>query len=165
MKLLTIGAVVAAAVVLTLVYVLEGRVDLAAVSVGFSLIWLVGIWRGWDWSAFIGFISLTGAAVFGVGLGMLPVGMLVALIATLVAWDLHRFLLRLGTADTVIDKSTLQKIHLRRLAITAGVGLVLGVLALNLEFNLGLGWVILMGLIVAVSLSWVVSFVRRREKA
>ena len=165
MKLLTFGAVVVATVVLMLVYLFEGRMDLAAITVGVSLIWLIGIWRGWDWSAYVGFITLTGIAALGAGLGVLPLGMLVAVIATLIAWDSHRFVLRLGHADHIIDESSLQKIHLRRLAITAGMGLVLGVLALNLELNLGLGWVILMGLIVAVGLSWLVSFVKRGEKA
>ena len=164
MKLLTFGSITVAATVLVLVYLFEGRVDFAVVSAGLSLIWLAGIWRDWDWSPFIGFITLTGVAALGAGLGVMPMGMLVALIATLVAWDLHRFLLRLANADFVIDKASLQRIHLRRLVIVAGVGVVLGILALNLEFNLKLGWLILMGLIVALGLSWVVGFVRRSEK-
>lgn len=165
MKLLTFGAVTLATLILVLVYLFEGRVDLAALAVTVSLIWLTGIWRGWAWSAYLGFVALLGVAALGAGLGMLPMGMLVAVIATLIAWDLHRFLFRVGSADYVIDELNLQRIHLNRLAIVAGVGLALGILALTIELNLGLGWIILMGLIVAIGLSWIVGFVKRSEKA
>lgn len=165
MKLLTFGAVTLATLILVLVYLFEGRVDLAALAVTVSLIWLTGIWRGWEWSAYLGFVALLGVAALGAGLGMLPMGMLVAVIATLIAWDLHRFLFRVGSADYVIDALNLQRIHLNRLAIVAGVGLALGILALTIELNLGLGWIILMGLIVAIGLSWIVGFVKRSEKA
>jgi len=165
MKLLTFGTVVAATFVLILVYLFAGRIDLVTLALIVSLIWLTGLWRGWEWSAYIGFVGLTGMAALSAGLGMSPSGVLVALIATLIAWDLHRFLFRLGSVDHVIDTSNLQRIHLRRLAIVAGVGMLLGILALIIELDLGIGWVILMGLIVALGLSWVVGFVRRNEKA
>ena len=164
MKLLTFSAVVVATLVLLLVYLLAGRVDLVMLAVGVSLIWLSGLWRGWTWSANVGFVGFAAVAALGAWLGMWPAGMLVALIMALVAWDLHRFLLRLGSADYVIDALNLQKIHLRQLAIVTGVGLVLGILALSIELNLGLGWVILIGLIVALGLNWLVGFTRRRER-
>ena len=165
MKLLTFCTVVVATLVLMPAFLLEGRVDFAALAVGVSLIWVLGVWLGWTWSANVGFVGLAGIAALGAGLGVSPVGMLVALIAALIAWDLHRFLFRLDSSDYVIDRSNLQKIHLRRLAIVAGVGLLLGILALSVQLQLGLGWVILMGLIVALGLNWVVGFVKRKEKA
>ena len=165
MKLLTFGVVVTATFILVLIYLFESRVDLAALAVVVSLIWVTGLWRGWAWSAYVGFVGLIGIAALGAGLEISPVGMLVALSATLISWDLHRFLSRLGSADYVIGTSNLQRIHLRQLAVVAGVGLALGILALSIEFNLGLGWVILMGIIVAIGLSWIVRFVRRREEA
>ncbi len=165
MRLLAVCAVAVATLVLLLVYLLTDRVDLATLAVGVGLVWFLGVWRGWTWSANVGLVGLAAAAALGAWLGMSPTGMLVALIVALIAWDLHRFWLRLGSVDYIIDVSDLQKIHLRQLAIVAGVGLVLGILALNLELNLGLGWVILIGLVVALGLSWIVGFVRQKEKA
>jgi hypothetical protein len=101
-----------------------------------------------------------------IALGMLwsiAVGwMLFSIVAVLVAWDLRYFVGRLQQTR-LEDAARLQRVHLQRLLTVAGLGLFLAAIALNLQFELNLGWGIFLGALVIVGLSQVVSRVRQES--
>ena len=130
----------------------------AAGLVGLGLLWLAGQRRGQFPTATVGLIAVAAAAAFGVWQG-LPAGwMLFGIVAGLAAWDLDHFARRLEQAEQVAGEVHLKRDHLRQLLIVAGLGLLLGGVALGLQVELNLGWAIGLGLLVIIGLSWVIGF-------
>ncbi len=128
-----------------------------------GLVWLAGHWRRWPWSASFGLILFVTLAAWGVFLE-LPAGwLLLAVITTLAAWDLAYFSWRLEQVPSTADPAGLLRAHLSRLALATGLGLILGGLALQLHFELSLGWALLLGLLILLGLSRAVRTIRRRQ--
>jgi hypothetical protein len=128
-----------------------------------GLLWLIGQWRGWRWSASAGLISLTGLAAWGVWSQLPAPWLLFGLVAALAAWDLARFSQRLQQARQVIDEASLIWAHLQRLLIIAGLGLLLGEIALAVRLEFNLGWALLLGLLLILGLSQVTNLIRRQQ--
>lgn len=123
---------------------------LAALVIG--LLWLVlEIARRPDFSGY-GIAGLGFLAGVGVYDGLSPVLMLFNLTAVLCAWDVSRFRARIAQSEEVEDRRRLEKLHLRKLGLTAVAGLALGLLALAVRFSLTLLPVILLALLAVISL-------------
>jgi hypothetical protein len=78
--------------------------------------------------------------------------MLITLIMSLIAWDLDYFLRRIGEAGSVDDARVFERRHLTRIAITSGLGLFLGGVALEFKIHLAFGWILLSGVVIIVLL-------------
>jgi hypothetical protein len=126
------------------------------VVIGLGLLWLVGQRRRLGWSTDLGLISFMAMAAFGVWWGLSAGWMLFGAVTTLAAWDLDRFNRRLASIEPSASDAQLWRNHLQGLLPVAGLGLLLGGLALNIRLELALGWVILLGLLVIFSLSQVI---------
>jgi hypothetical protein len=131
----------------------------AIVAVG--VVWLFGQWRAWGWTASMGLICGAGLAAAGVMLDLALGWMLVGLVATLTAWDLAYLALRLRGVERAEESRLVERRHLQRLLMVSGAGLVLPVVALEIEFGFSLGVALLLGLLVFVGLSQAVLFLRR----
>jgi hypothetical protein len=123
------------------------------IAAAIGLLWLAGDWRGWDWVAepcLVGWVSL---AAFGVWQG-LPAGwMLIGVVAALAAWDLGHFAMRLRNAGAIPQAAEMMRAHLRRLAVVAAAGLLLGGIALGIRVELTFGWAILAAALAVIGLS------------
>ncbi len=126
-----------------------------------ALLWLFGYWRGWDWIASLGLVGYAGVAVAGLSLGLGAGWMLLGLVATLCAWDLQRFVLCLDGVARVEAGQALERQHLQRLLIVAGLGLFLATVALTVEIRLSFLLALLLGTLAVLGLSRAVSFLRR----
>ncbi len=158
LALLSIGL---AALSLFIAYVLGASLIWALVVAAVGILWLMGAWRDWNGAASVGLIAFVSAAGFGIWQG-LPAGwMLVSMILALVAWDLDGSASRLREAGHVQGELALKRAHLERLLIVAGLGLLLGGVALGVRVHLGFWWDLVLGVLAIVCLSQVFRLMRR----
>ena len=126
-----------------------------------GVLWLVGGWRRLRWVSSAALFLYAGLAAGGVLAG-LPAGWMAGgLVVALVAWDLDAFIGRLGAAGRVEGRRDLERRHLLRLIVVAGLGLALALVALGVRIQLGFAAAVLLGLIAAWGLGRVVRFLRR----
>jgi hypothetical protein len=161
LKKLRFTIIIFTILVLLVGYSLRGQ-WLGAFSVlGCGLIWLSGHYWNWRWFPPIALIIFIALAAYGVWLEVSIVWMLLAVIGTLAAWDLARFSERLAQTSNSADQAALEQIHLRRLQLTAGLGLLLGAAAMAIQFQLNLVWAVLLSLLMVISLSWSIRLIQR----
>ena len=152
-----------AALLLAAGYAVRALWPWALGSVAIGGLWVAGQQRGWGWTATPGMVGLVGLTTAGIFLGLPVLWMLACATAALVAWDLSHFAQRLSEAGRVEDTAALQRARRRRLAIVAGLGLLLGGTALIARVELGFGIALLLGLLAIVGLSRAVVFMRRES--
>ncbi len=132
-----------------------------------SALWLwlaLGLWSlagqrsRWGWPASVSLVAFIGAAAYGIWQGGPAGWLLFSVVAALAAWDLDHFARRLQQTGQQEMALELQQAHLKRLALVAGLGLLLGGLALSLRIELNLGWACFLGLLTIIGLSRVIGF-------
>jgi hypothetical protein len=160
-----------AALTLGLGYGLGGYWAGIAVVAALLLLWLAGRRRG-SWAATVGLVAFSGAAAAGVLLGLAAGWMLAGLVAALSAWDLEHFGRRLHSVDWedgnrahAALRRDLERDHLWRLLVVAGLGLLLAALALGVRVRLTFLAAVLLGLLAALGLSRAVAFLRDLPQA
>jgi len=163
MKTFSFVSMVPAALSLAIGYALAGFWVGAAFAVGAGLLWLAALWRDWRRVIGLSVIIVVGIAALGTWLEVSAGWLLFGLIATLVAWDLDDFSHRFGQSEHRQGYGTLQRIHLQRLAVVTGSGLLLGGIALNFELELNMWWGILLGVLVILGLSQAIGRLRRES--
>ena len=135
-----------------------------AAAVGLvAVLWLLGYWRGLAWVASVGLVGLVVAAAAGLMLGLGAGWMVFGLVVALCAWDLHRLVLCLNSVEQVEGEAILERRHLQRLLLVAGLGSLLAALALEIEVRLTFLMALLLGLLAAWGLSRAVDFLRRES--
>lgn len=129
---------------------------------------LGGLWFGAQWrgrSARQTLLMVAAIALAGVGVwrGTPAWPMLVAVVATLAAWELSHTNRPVTPAKhRRIDKQmSLRRLHRRRFGLVALFGLLFGALALSLQFRLTLGWAIFLGLVIVIGLGRVVNLIQQ----
>ncbi len=157
---LSLVSVGATATVLAAGYVLAGYWPAAAVVFGLGLLWLIGQWRGLSWVAPAGFALSALAAGVGILTSVDPLWMLVGLLAALSAWDLDHFFRLAEEAGRVERARALELQHLLRLTIVDLLGLLFGTLALEAQFRLALGVMLLLGFATALALNRAITTLR-----
>jgi len=91
-----------------------------------------------------------------------PVWMLLlGVVASLGAWDLNHFLQRLSRAERVDLVSGLGREHLRRLLLVEAIGLLAGLVAINLQVRITFWWIALLVVLVVIGISRIVVRVRK----
>jgi hypothetical protein len=135
------------------------------IATGFiGLLWLTGAWQGERWTSTMGLFFFAAAAVVGVVLRLPPLWLLSSLVAALVAWDLNHFMHYLSQVTDIRNERALIKGHLWRLGIAAGLGWLLGVVALSVQLTFDFIWALALGLLVITSLSGVIRYLRRESE-
>jgi hypothetical protein len=153
MRLLTLLCAALTTFVLALGYAGQSLWAGVGVAAVIGLLWLAGDWRGVGWMAepcLAGWVAL---AAFGAWIGLTSSWMLLGVVAALVAWDLAHFAARLRAAGATPPPAELARAHLRRLAIVAAVGLLLGGIALGIEIELTFGWALLAAALAVIGMS------------
>jgi hypothetical protein len=144
-------------------YALGALWVLAAAIIVLGALWLLRHRLGWLWATWPVVLLLVAAAVAGTWLALNPILLLVGLTAALSAWNLDHFVRQLGEVDAVEQERTLKHLHLRRLLIVDGLGLLLAVLALTIRIRLSFGVALTLGLIALLGLSRAIRFLRRER--
>ena len=128
-----------------------------------GLLWLVAQRCAWDWVASVALVLFVGAIAYGVWLEAQGVWLAIGLVAALSAWDLDYFRQRLSSVKCVEGQRELERRHLRRLSVVAGLGLVLAMVALEGKVTFGLAPALLLGLLVVLGLGGVIGYLRRES--
>jgi hypothetical protein len=163
-----VGALTA---ILTIGFGIAGQIWGLLLALLLGLGWAIATWppKDGDWNTrpdldgpgLLIFIALT---VWGMWLG-LPAGLaLVAVLLTLAAWDLGRFVRRLSLALDATAAARLERIHLLRLGLALGGGLLLGGLALIVRTPLDFGWALGLGILAIFALSRVARGMNRNQE-
>jgi hypothetical protein len=179
-RIMTISTLVATAA-LALGYGLYGEPIGVLIFVALGLLWLVGQRYALQAFAGLGMLGFTIGALLGTLYGAQNGWMLVGIMAALVAWDLQHFIQHMrvseqtettpedaeehadveGHADA--EKRALERLHLQRLAIVSGLGLLLGALALTVRLTLRFGIILALGLIAIYGLSRLIHYLHQES--
>lgn len=154
----------AAVSALAIAFTLGGSVELALIVVFVGGFWYFTNSRNLPGYEFLMFLAFTIAAVaLFYWFNPPPWLPLVAIIGSLGAWDLDYFLQRLKVAkqDQVHPRLGLE--HLRRLGITEGLGLLLGIVGITTRTQLNFWAAVGLILIIAIGLSRLVAFLRKQN--
>ena len=128
-----------------------------------GILWLFGQWRGRRWTAPVGLVCTVAAAGIGLWLDLSLGWMLLGAVAALCAWDLDHFAQRMRAAGRVEDAPALERRHLQRLLLVAGLGLLLAFLSLEIRIRLTFLVALVLGLLTILGLSRAVAFLRRES--
>jgi hypothetical protein len=116
-----------------------------------GVLWLAAHWRKVYWFSVAGlFITIMGAA-YGVWRELPAIWMLLGALGGLLGWDLSDFAMRLSYAAPTDDIVGMERRHLERVGIVAGLGFGLALLSLfihiqRLAFEVAVGLVLLAAL-------------------
>lgn len=155
------GAILLSTSVLTLGYGTWGSWVIAVGLAVVGLLWLLRPPLGRAGVTSSGFLIFAIFAGYGAWVGLPAIGMLLALVLALAAWDLDRFAARLQGADFTPHEKTLVRSHLLRLSIVCGLGLLVGGAATAVRWELGFWWTLLLALLTAIGLRLVLISLRR----
>ncbi len=154
--------VAVAALSIAYAWVGSGFCSLGLVLLG--AIWLTSQQRknyGFEGLMLFAFVVSAGVGFY---LGLPAWSMLISIVATLGAWDLYHFLMRLSRAERVEFNSGLGREHLRRLILVEMAGLVVGLATLTFRFSLGFWWEALFVFLVVVGLSVLIQRIRKETE-
>ena len=100
-----------------------------------AVLWLLAHFRRYYWFSSIALLLTVVAAAYGVWRGFPTVWMLLGAVGALLGWDLSDFARRLGYAAPMDDTRGLERRHLERVGIVAGLGVGLALLSLYIHIN------------------------------
>jgi hypothetical protein len=126
----------------------------SAYSLWFLLLaaaWLITHFRKWYWFSSLALFIVISAAAFGVWQEFSTVWMLLGALGGLLGWDLSDFARRLSYAAPMDDTRTMERLHMERVGIVAGLGFGLALLSVfihvqRLAFEVAVGLVLLAAL-------------------
>jgi hypothetical protein len=126
--------------------------------------WTVGLARRWKWIAIPGLFGVYALAVAGLLLGLSPALPSAASFAALLAWDLSDFTFRLRLAAPEDDTSGLERRHLFRLLVVAGIGAAVLVAAQTLRLEFSFEWLAVLLLFAVWGVGRIIGGLLKRKK-
>lgn len=156
-----LGAIMLSTVLLALSYGAWGSWITAVGIAVVGLLWLLRLPLGRAGLASVGLLIFAVFAGYEVWVGLPAIGMLLALVLALAAWDLDRFARRLRSADFVEHEPELVRAHLMRLGGVCGLGLLFGGAATAIRLDLGFWWTLFLALLAVIGLQQALRSLRR----
>lgn len=163
MEKLIRSAIGLATLILAASYALSGGWAWVAGILLVGVFWLSEPWHGHRWASTVGLVVLTTLSALGAVWEFPPLWLLTCLVALLVAWDLSYFAHYLDNVTEIRHQDAYINTHLRRLALVAGLGWLLAAVALNVQLTFGLIAALVLGLLLMMSLSRAVRYMRRES--
>jgi hypothetical protein len=132
-------------------YSQAGYANYALWIVSMGIIWVLAYWRRIHWFSSVALLLMLFAAGFGVWLELPWMWMLVDALGGLLGWDLSDFARRLRYAAPTDDVEGMERRHLARVGVVAGLGLGLAYLSAviqvrRLAFEVAVGLILLAAL-------------------
>jgi hypothetical protein len=134
---------------------------------GFLLIMLIGIFsysRSWILGSSIALLTIISTAAMGFYLDINPVWLILGLLFGLFFWDMSYLNHWMQNAGRIIGQDTLLSKHVIRLMAVGGIGFFTSLAALSAEISLRFGWLVFLGLVVFIALSFVISSLLRMSQ-
>ncbi len=159
---LLILSIISSAVLVCWGYAAVGWIWVALGLALVGIVWLVAVWRGWAWFAWVAMVLYSLAAVFGVLLDLPLVWLFTGLVSGLVAWDLTNFHYQLRFVEKE-DLAQMERAHMERLGLFLGIALLLGAGSIVLQARLTFEWVAFLVLLCVWGLSRMVKWLRKPQ--
>ena len=135
-----------------------------AIVCAIILLWIVAGVRNWFWVTTVAFILHTIVAAAGFFLSVESFWLILGLMFALFAWDLASLTQRLSCAGHIESHNKFFALHFRRLVVTGGLGVILAVLALNFNLQFSFGWLVLLGLLSVLGISYAIRYILRTSQ-
>jgi hypothetical protein len=161
---LSLTSIGIAALVLALGYGLNGRWIVAPVLVGFAVLWGGLQIQGRASASAIGLAMTLLVAAVGFWLGVGAGWLLVGAVAALSAWDLDQFEQHLRRAGQVRGRLEMERRHLLRLALVDAVGILLGIVALQVQVRISFLAALLLAGLLALGAGELIIYLRQGRK-
>lgn len=161
-RIMTLSTIIAAGA-LALGYGFNRRPLGALLFVTLGLLWLVGQRYERHTVALLGLLCFVIGAALGGWYGVTSGWLLCSVTAALAAWDLNYFIHHVQDTKNVENARALERAHLQRLGIVAGIGLLLGALALTVRLTLRFGAIFVLGLAAIFGLSRLIHYLRQES--
>ena len=141
-------------------YAFSHQPMIALPIIAMGVLWSYARWKEWFWVTHAGFIFFLIGVTAGVLIDLQSLALLLSVASILAAWDLDYLLQRFGQTEIVENRSRLILEHLKRLLMVEVIGIGLGILSLNLTFQIPFGFVLLLGILLVIGLSRAVGMMR-----
>lgn len=164
MKIFLFVSIILAVVTLAVGFAIAGFWPVSIGAILMGLLWFLAQWRSWPRIINLCIVTFLGIAAAGGWIYVTVGWLLVGVVATLMAWDSGNFLIRLEQAEYVRHRAKLEKAHGQRLVIIAGIALLLGGVALNIQLSLNIWWGIFWSIVAIFGLSQIVRRLRRETE-
>ena len=161
MRTAAIAAIVLAVLALAAAFAQAGRWPWAGLSLLAAVPWVTEPWHRQRWPISVGFLWLAVPISMAALAGISPVWLLTVVVLALIAWDLIEFGRHLEQVDREERGPEQVRIHLLRLGLVAGLGWILGLVAVQVRLTYSLAWVLVIGLLLIIGLSRSVRRLRR----
>ena len=140
---------------------LGGALEAALVVVFFGGLWFFSQQQGMGgWGTILLFLFGLACGI-GFWMDLTPGLLLLAIVATLGAWDLDQFSQRLRSVERVDLDSGLGKNHLRRLFLIESLGLLAGAAGLTARLQITFWAAVLLVILALVGISRLVIFIKK----
>ncbi len=156
------SAIVIATLSLALSYFFQSAWLGAGLILLSGVLWLSEARKDLPWLASVMMLVFFGLGGYGAWLGYSSGLILIGIIATLAAWDMAYFWQHLQPSSKVEKETALKQAYLNRLGLVVGASFLLGSLALLIQFELNLGWALVVGFIVIITLGRVMRGIRAK---
>ena len=104
----------------------------------------------------------SGAAGYGLWIGLPASLMTLAAVGALLGWDLAGLLYRLRFAALTDDVKSIERMHMARVTVVSALGLVIAGLAAVVRIKLSFELAVVLVLLAGIGLTQVVSWLQRR---
>lgn len=134
---------------------------------GFLLMMLIGIFsysRSWMLGSSVALLSIISTAAVGFYLDINPVWLILGSLFGLFFWDMSYLNQWMQNAGRIIGQDALLSKHIIRLMVVGGIGFFTSLAALTAEISLSFGWLVFLGLVVFIALSFVISSLLRTSQ-
>ncbi len=165
MRRLLVISIGLATLCLLAAFVPYGRQEWALAIVLVSSLWLTAPLHGLHQVSTLALSSFVALAVVGVLLELPTLWLLCGVVAALLAWDLNYFCDYLDDVAKVRNSAELARAHLKRLGITAGLGWLLGALALAVRLRFNFAGTLVLGLLLVLSLGLALRRMKQERKS
>jgi hypothetical protein len=154
------ASLITGAIALSVGWFLSGFVPGGIISLILGGFWTFSNWRQLRWASLVGFVFYVLVSIVGLWLGMPPWSALIGVVGALLAWDLDHFNRRLLLTPDSPDRSNLEHRHLLRLGWVIIPATLVNLIVNNLNFNLTIGWAILLSLLAVGGISILIYRIR-----
>ena len=161
---LSFSSIGLAVLVLVLGYGFSGRWLAAPFAVGVGALWALLQARGWAPASTAGLALTVLAAAAGFWLRVQAGWLLVGMIAGLSAWDMDRFEQHLRRAGQVQGRLEMERRHLLRLALVDALGLLLGIVALQIQVRISFLAALLLAALLTLGAGELILYLRKGHK-
>jgi len=161
---LAIVSLCVATVAFSIGFLLKDLWYISILTILLAGLWMLAVIRSWSWVPTVIFICHTLIATAGFFWLLDAAWLIIGFLCALFSWDLYSLEVRYKAAGEISPKSKITIQHFRRLTLAGGLGILLVIITYVIQLEIKFGWLIGLGLVVAIGLSFVINYLMRTRQ-